>query len=108
MDPFGLKTILLTCLIFVPLERLFALRPSQKIFRRGWHTDVIYLLLNGTLIKLGLLGVVFIVAFVAAQAVPVPFREWVGGQPYWLQLVEAIILSDIGFYWTHRMFHAVP
>lgn len=108
MDFFGLTTILLTCLIFVPLEQLCALRPNQKIFRPGWHTDVVYLLLNASLIKLGLLGVVFGVALVAAQAVPVPLRKWVGGQPIWLQLGEAIILSDIGFYWTHRMFHAVP
>jgi sterol desaturase/sphingolipid hydroxylase (fatty acid hydroxylase superfamily) len=108
MDPFGLTTILITCLIFVPLERLFALHPNQKIFRRGWHTDVIYLLLNGALIKLGLLGVIFAVVFLAAKVVPAPFRELVGSQPYWLQLAEVIILSDIGFYWTHRMFHAVP
>src|ERR1041384_1437007 len=108
MDPFGFTTILITCLIFVPLERLFALHPNQKIFRRGWHTDVIYLVLNGALIKLGLLGGVLAVAFLAAQFVPVPFRELVGGQPHWLQLAEAIVLSDIGFYWTHRMFHAVP
>ncbi|AMN43691.1 sterol desaturase family protein [Rhodoplanes sp. Z2-YC6860] len=108
MDFFGLTTILLACLIFVPLERLCALRPNQRIFRHGWHTDIVYLLLNGSLIKLGLLGIVFVVAFIAAHAVPVPFREWVGGQPYWLQLAEAVILADIGFYWTHRMFHAVP
>ena len=108
MDPFGFKTILITCLIFVPLERLFALHPNRKVFRRGWHTDVIYLLLNGALIKLGLLGVILVVAFLASQVVPAPLREFVGGQPYWLQLVEAVILSDIGFYWTDRMFHAVP
>jgi len=108
MDPLGFKTILITCLIFVPLERLLALHPNQKIFRRGWHTDVIYLLLNGALIKLGLLGVIFAVAFLSSWVVPASFRELVSSQPYWLQLVEAIILSDIGFYWTHRTFHAVP
>src|SRR5437763_16409793 len=108
MDPFGLKTILITCLIFVPLERLLPLRPNQRIFRRGWPTDLVYLLLNGAIIKLGLLGVIFAVAFLASQIVPAPFRELVAGQPYWLQLVEAVILSDFGFYWTHRKFHAVP
>ena len=108
MDPLGFTTILITCLIFVPLERLLAMHPNQKIFRRGWHTDVIYLLLNGALIKLGLLGVIFAVAFLTSWCVPASFRELVSGQPYWLQLIEAIILSDIGFYWTHRMFHAVP
>jgi sterol desaturase/sphingolipid hydroxylase (fatty acid hydroxylase superfamily) len=32
----------------------------------------------------------------------------VAGQPYWLQVVEAIILADLGFYTAHRLFHSIP
>jgi sterol desaturase/sphingolipid hydroxylase (fatty acid hydroxylase superfamily) len=40
--------------------------------------------------------------------VPSSFQDAVANQPYWLQLVEVLILSDLGFYGTHRMFHAIP
>jgi sterol desaturase/sphingolipid hydroxylase (fatty acid hydroxylase superfamily) len=108
MDPLGLKIILITCLVFVPLERLLVLHPQQKVFRRDWANDLIFLLLNGMLIKLGLLAVVAASIFIAVQIVPAPFQAAIGGLPYWVQIPAVIVLADLGFYWTHRMFHAVP
>jgi len=107
MDPFGLKVIFITVLVFIPLERLFAMHP-QKVFRRNWGNDLIFLFLNGMLIKLGLLAVIVAVIFAAAWIVPASFQAMVGGLPYWVQIPAVILLSDLGFYWTHRMFHAVP
>jgi sterol desaturase/sphingolipid hydroxylase (fatty acid hydroxylase superfamily) len=107
MDPFGIKVIFITILVFIPLERLFAMHP-QKVFRRNWGNDLIFLFLNGILIKLGLLAVVVAVIFAAAWIVPASFQDVVGGLPYWVQIPAVIVLSDLGFYWTHRMFHAVP
>jgi sterol desaturase/sphingolipid hydroxylase (fatty acid hydroxylase superfamily) len=46
--------------------------------------------------------------FAAAQIVPASVQATVGGLPYWVQIPLVIVLSDLGFYWTHRMFHAVP
>ena len=108
MDPFGLKFIFIAFLVFVPLERLFALHPEQKVLRRSWANDLVFLLLNPFLIKLGLLGVIAASIFVAAQIIPASFQAAVGGLPYWVQIPAIIVLSDLGFYWTHRMFHAVP
>jgi sterol desaturase/sphingolipid hydroxylase (fatty acid hydroxylase superfamily) len=108
MDPFGFKVIFITCLVFLPLERLFALHPQQRVFRRDWANDLIYLLLNGVLIKLGLLAVIAASMFAAAQIIPASFQAAIGGLPYWVQIPAVIVLSDLGFYWTHRMFHAVP
>ena len=54
----NLKGVLIACLIFVPLERLLAMHPLQRTFRRGWWNDVIYLFVNGWLIKLGLLIII--------------------------------------------------
>jgi sterol desaturase/sphingolipid hydroxylase (fatty acid hydroxylase superfamily) len=108
MDPFGLKVIFITFLVFVPLERLFARHPQQKVFRRSWANDLIFLFLNGILIKLGLLAVIAAIIFAAARIVPASFQAAVGGLPYWVQIPAVIVLSDLGFYWTHRMFHAVP
>ena len=107
MDPFGLKVIFITALVFLPLERLFAMHP-QKVFRRAWGNDLIFLLFNAMLTKLGLLAVIIAIIFAAAEIVPASFQTLVGGLPYWVQIPAVIVLSDLGFYWTHRMFHAVP
>ena len=108
MDPFGFKVIFIIVLVFVPLERLFGTHPQQKIFRRDWGNDVIFLFLNGMLTKLGLLAVILGIIFAAAWIVPASVQAWVGGLPYWVQIPAIIVLADLGFYWTHRMFHAVP
>lgn len=108
MDPFGFKVILIVFLVFVPLERLFAMYPQQKILRRDWANDVVFLLLNGMLTKLGLLAVIVGIVFVSSWIVPASFQASVGALPYWLQIPAIIVLADIGFYWCHRMFHAVP
>jgi sterol desaturase/sphingolipid hydroxylase (fatty acid hydroxylase superfamily) len=108
MDPFGLKVILITCLVFIPIERIFPLHPEQRVFRRNWANDLIFLLLNGMLTKLGLFAVITAIIFAAAQIVPASFQAAIGGLPYWVQIPAVILLSDLGFYWTHRMFHAVP
>src|SRR5437016_1922770 len=93
MDPFALKVIFITFLVFVPLERLFTLHPEQKILRRSWGNDLIFLLLNRFLIKLGLLGVIAASIFAAAQIVPASFQAAVGGLPYWVQIPAIIVLS---------------
>jgi sterol desaturase/sphingolipid hydroxylase (fatty acid hydroxylase superfamily) len=108
MDPLGLKIILATCLVFVPLERLFALNGQQKVFRPGWANDLIFLLLNGLVVKLGLIAIVVASLFVAAQIVPASVQDTVGALPFWIQIPLIILLSDLGIYWIHRMFHAVP
>src|SRR5271163_191573 len=40
-------------IIFIPLERLFALHPRQ-ILRPGWRTDVVHYLINGAALKVGI------------------------------------------------------
>ena len=108
VDLFNLKGVLIAMLVFVPLERLLAMHPGQKIFRRGWGNDVVYVFLNGLLIKLGLGFLVMGVMVLAESFVPPAFRETVAVQPLWIQVTEVIVLADLGFYTVHRLFHAIP
>lgn len=91
-------------LIFVPLEKLFALRP-QKVFRRGFLTDLVHLLVNNVLITVGLIA--------ALVVVTIPF--------FWLRHLDvqaalpaaaaaglALVIVFVGQYWAHRMTHQVP
>ena len=103
-----LKSVLLTALIFVPLEQMLALHPRQQVFRRGWTNDLFYLLLNGQITSL-CVGVLLVgMTITAAWLVPVSVRTAIAGQPYWQQIIEVVILSDIGVYFVHRTFHTVP
>ena len=101
-------TILLAVLVFVPLERLLALRREQRIFRNLWQLDTIYLLLNATIISFGINVLIFAALMLTPHLVPESFRSWVGSQPVWIQLPVMIVLTDLGFYAVHRMFHKIP
>ena len=104
-DPWKLFLIVL---IFVPLERLFALRREQRIFRSLWQLDAIYALLNPVLVGLGINALLVGALVLSSWLVPRQFQSWVGSQPFWLQLPVLILLADLGFYTVHRMFHKIP
>src|SRR5437588_5615223 len=108
MDWLGLKQFLIAFVIFVPLERVLAFHAGQKIFRRDWGNDLVCLFLNGFLIKLGLVAIVLGVAAAAAWLVPAGWQDAVAAQPWWLQVLEMILIGDMGFYCAHRAFHEIP
>ncbi|RAZ71383.1 sterol desaturase family protein [Mesorhizobium atlanticum] len=107
MDVFSLKPLLICALIFIPLERVLTLRP-QKILRRGIFTDLIYATCNGAAVNLllGMMAVPLINA--AAFFAPASVTQALGGQSLWLQVLEIVVLTDLGVYAVHRTFHAVP
>ena len=108
MDLFDWKAFLLLLIIFLPLERLLPMHPEQTVFRRGCWNDLIYVVANNWLVKLGAAGLI-VAGRVAAQAiVPPSWRDAVAAQPYWLQTAQVLVIADMGFYLVHRSFHAVP
>jgi sterol desaturase/sphingolipid hydroxylase (fatty acid hydroxylase superfamily) len=108
MKLFEWQSFLLLLMIFVPLERLLAMHPEQKLFRAGWRNDLIYVFVNGLLIKAGTLALIVAAMLVSEALIPGAWRRAVAAQPYWLQTVEVLIIADLGFYLIHRSFHAVP
>lgn len=105
---FDLQSFLLIALVFVPLERLFALRRSQKVLRKGWRRDLVYVFANRLFILAGLVVLVAGVGVAAHGLVPSELQAAIARQPLWLQVVQAVLLADLGFYGAHRLFHAVP
>jgi sterol desaturase/sphingolipid hydroxylase (fatty acid hydroxylase superfamily) len=99
--------LVLLTVIFVPLERLFALHP-QKIFRKAILTDLAYYFLS-SLIPGFLLGApLALVAWLVHHMIPVTFTSAVRAWPAWLRLVAALVVGEIGFYWGHRWTHEIP
>src|SRR5687768_14067798 len=102
-----LTALVILFVIFVPLERLFAIRP-QRIFRKGWLTDVTHFLINEGLRKV-LLGVTLLAVIQLLSFLVHPgLQAWIKTWPFWFQCVTAIIINDIASYWGHRWAHTVP
>lgn len=90
--------------IFVPLEKLFALRP-QRVFRSGFVTDVTHLLVNRFFVTLGA------ITFAVVMAVPfVWIRSFhvVDALPHGVTIPLALALVVVGNYWGHRLTHQIP
>ena len=96
--------IALLFLVFVPLEKVFTLRP-QKVFRKGLITDLTHLLVNNVLVA----GAAIVLVVLAA----IPFF-WVrrfgiiNALPGPVAIALAVVLVFLGVYWGHRLSHQVP
>ncbi len=94
-------------LIFRPLEVAFPAKPGQRFFRPAWFTDLCFLL--GQYLVWGglLLWVLSHFSNCLDSIVPYSFRQAVASQPWWLQAVLVVLLSDFSIYWGHRLQHRV-
>ena len=108
MNLIDLQKILLIIVIFVPLERLFALRPGQKILRNGWVTDSLHVLATGPMIQIGTAVLLALSFHASSLLVPAFVHTAVAAQPTWLALIEIFFIADLGFYLAHRAFHKFP
>ncbi len=99
-------SLLFLVLLFRPLEKVFPAR-EQKFFRPEWWTDLFFLL-GQYLLWSGLVFSVLVFCQGWLHAlVPQGFRASVASQPWWLQAVEVVVLSDFLIYWGHRLQHRV-
>lgn len=98
-----------TGLMFAPIERLFPHRKEQRLFRAEWREDLFYYLVSSMLVQLitylALAPSTFVMAKTGGFA---EFRAAVAAQPWALQFLEAMILTDLAQYWFHRAFHRMP
>jgi sterol desaturase/sphingolipid hydroxylase (fatty acid hydroxylase superfamily) len=93
--------------VFIPLERLFALHP-KKIFRKAVVTDVGYYFLNSLVPAFILSFPLAALAWGTRHYEPAGFLAAVAGLPGWLRLSAAAVVGEIGYYWGHRWNHEIP
>jgi sterol desaturase/sphingolipid hydroxylase (fatty acid hydroxylase superfamily) len=101
-----IKAILITAVIFVPLERILPLR-NQKIFRSHCINDIVFMAANGYVIGF-ILTISIAIAMFAGEHWMFRLQGAVSSQPEWLQFIEMVLIADLGFYLAHRAMHAVP
>jgi sterol desaturase/sphingolipid hydroxylase (fatty acid hydroxylase superfamily) len=98
---------LLLMVVFVPLERLFAVH-AQKVFRKSFPVDLAYYFLNSFLPKMLLAAPMAFIALGLHHVVPGRLHVWVTGMPLWMRLPAALVVGEFGFYWGHRWMHEIP
>ena len=99
--------LIVLALIFIPLERVFALHP-QKTLRAGWKTDVVHFAVNNLLATVGLIIPVVTVGLLLRAVVPSAVHHDIAREATWLQLIQAFGLASLGEYAGHRAAHQVP
>ena len=99
--------LVLLSMIFVPLERVCGLR-RRGVWRRGFGVDVAYYFLSGLLPKLVLVFPVSILAGAIHHVAPASFYAGMAGLPLAVRMAGALVVSDIGAYWGHRLSHQIP
>ena len=110
---FGLQVLkyfvwlVLLAAIFAPLEWLFALRKAPGRLKTA-GADIAYYFLNAIL-PLAVLALPLAVLAAAVRAVtPAAYVQTMAGLPFWIRLVAALAVSEVGGYWGHRLSHEIP
>jgi sterol desaturase/sphingolipid hydroxylase (fatty acid hydroxylase superfamily) len=94
-------------LVFRPLEIAFPAKPGQRFFRPAWFLDLCFFLGQYLLWSGLVLWALSHFSRWLNGVMPSDFRAAVASQPWWLQLVEVVVLSDFLVYWGHRLQHRV-
>ena len=97
-----------SALIFIFIEKLFALRKEQPIFRPEWQTDLQHFAVSHMLIGFVLLATNLLVHRFFGWAASDGLRGWVATLPFWGSLLLLLLVSDLTQYWLHRAYHQVP
>lgn len=99
--------LLLLCLLFIPLEHLFAVRP-RKFLRRSLAQDLSYYFVNSLIPGFLLATPLALVAIAAHYIVPWRIQTAVAAWPLWQRIAIGFVVGEIGFYWGHRLTHKIP
>ena len=99
--------LVLLAVIFLPLERLFALHP-KKFFRKALWQDLGYFFISGLIPGLLLAAPFSIIAIGGHALVPHGVQETISALPLWQRVLAGLVVGEIGFYWGHRWTHEIP
>ena len=95
-------------LIFVFIEKFFALRKDQPVFRPEWQTDFHHFIVNHMAVGFVLLATNLFVHKLFGWAATDGVQAWVRGLPFFGALLLIVLVADLVQYATHRAYHEVP
>ena len=93
-------------LLFIPIELAFPKNKQQTKFHPEWRTDLIYFIISHLFIQLfGVITKKPAELFFGWLDLGV-LHQWVQSLPFVVELLLALIVTDIFQYWAHRIFHS--
>ena len=95
-------------LIFIFIEKLFALRQDQPVFRPEWQTDLHHFIVNHMVVGFVLLATNLLVHKLFGWAAHDGIRGWVANLNFFVAVFLIVLVADLVQYWTHRAYHEVP
>ncbi len=113
LPPFALQVVrlgiwlALLSIIFVPLERLFALHP-RRFLQKAILTDIGFYFLSSLAPAILLSVPLALLARGVHHFTPVAYTDAVAAWPGWLRVAAAMVVGEVGFYWGHRWTHEIP
>ena len=99
--------LLLLSVIFLPLERLFALHP-RRFFGKSLAQDLGYYFVSGLVPGLLMALPLSVIALAGHALVPRGLQEAIAAWPLALRVLAGLVVGEIGFYWGHRLTHEIP
>lgn len=106
---FFVVNLVATGLMFAPIERLLPQRPEQRLFRFEWREDLFYYLISSMLVQVATYLALAPSSYINHHTTTwEAFRAAVAAQPWIVQFVEAMVITDFLQYWFHRAFHKYP
>jgi sterol desaturase/sphingolipid hydroxylase (fatty acid hydroxylase superfamily) len=93
--------------VFVPMENIFPAKKNQKFFRSKWVLDFCFFIGQYLVWSALVLWTLNNFENYLTSIIPNSFQTIVGNQPYLLQVIEVLILSDFLIYWGHRLQHKI-
>jgi len=109
----GMQTASLTLwlviltIVFLPLERFFALHP-RRVRTRTLASDLAYYFLNGLAPALVLAIPISIITAGVQRVTPQAYIDAIAGLPLGVKILAGIVVSEVGAYWGHRLSHETP
>ena len=105
---FFLLNLIFLGMLFIPIERLLK-RVDQPILRYEWREDLLYFFISTLFVQaLTYLSLAPSLATLAATEWAASIRQTIAGQPFIVQFLEVMFLTDLAQYWFHRTFHKIP
>lgn len=98
---------LFSMLIFIPIEKALALRKEQKIFRKGWRTDLAYFCVSHLAIQFIFLFMNSFAEILFGWAVHPGIQSAICSLPVWAQFFLAVLFADLFQYAAHRLHHKI-
>jgi len=96
--------LVLLAVIFLPLERFFALHP-KRLRARTLGADLAYYFLNGLAPAVAIAAPVSILATIVQAITPQAYLNVVNAWPLPVKILLGVMISEIGVYWGHRFSH---